>query len=362
MATSGVWLWIKGAVLPAHERSDLIIVFLIAIVNVAVRSLIAYRSPKGTSGDLGWIFSAIDIVLIACAVNLTGRLASDLWLIYFFVVVTETLSVSVKAELTLDILVAAGYTFAIWPIVDGLTFATRLAFLFLTGAVARRLHSNAEYRRAQLSQLREELKVEQEKSRLAREIHDGVGREIVNAILGLEIAARTAERVSGEEAAPVIRENIGLLREAMDSTRQLIYETRPWTLDGDEGALSERIAQYARRFADRTRVAVDVGADSAVDGIAQSSAFAILRVIQESLNNAAKHARATSITIRAECVDNQVRLTVVDDGVGFDPAGVVGDGIGLKAMRERAEAMRGKIKIDSTPGRGTTIVLTVPLR
>jgi signal transduction histidine kinase len=148
----------------------------------------------------------------------------------------------------------------------------------------------------------------------------------------------------------------------MDSTRQLIFETRPWTLDESAGQLSERIAEYARRFADRTGVTVTVDADPALDSVPQSTAFAILRVMQESLNNAAKHAQAQSISIRAVCVDNEVRLTIVDDGRGFDPAKLVGDGIGLKSMRERAEALRGRLQIDTADGHGVTISLTVPLR
>lgn len=67
--------------MPPQQRADLIIVYVIAVLNVGSRSLIAYRSPKGTSGQLGWAFTGIDIVLIACAVNLTGRLSSDLWII-----------------------------------------------------------------------------------------------------------------------------------------------------------------------------------------------------------------------------------------------------------------------------------------
>lgn len=390
----------KGARLTGHLRADLLLIYLIAVANVGTRSLIAYRSPRGTSGELGWVFTAVDIVLIACAVHITGRLSSDLWLIYFFLVVTETLSVSVKAEIALDIIVALGYTAAVWPVADRMTFATRLFFLFLTGAIARRLHSNAETRGAQVSRLREELKVEQEKSRLAREIHDGVGREIVNAILGLEVAARLAElpprppspergtsesgRVAGVPSEPLpsgtggeeragvrsepaavsqlIRENIGLLRSAMESTRQLIFETRPWTLDESASRLGERIAEYARRFADRTGMTVDVYCDAAIDDVPESTAFAILRVMQESLNNAAKHAGAKSITIRAACVGHEMRLTVIDDGVGFDASAVDGDGIGLKSMSERANALRGRLDIDSAPGRGSTIVLTVPLQ
>jgi signal transduction histidine kinase len=271
--------------------------------------------------------------------------------------------VSVKAEITLDLIVAVGYTIAVWPVNEAMSYTTRLVFLFLTGAVARRLHSNAELRSAQVSQLREVLEVEKEKSRLAREIHDGVGREIVNAILGLEVAARTSEKKTPDDNATpgLIRENVAILRSAMDSTRQLIFETRPWTLDESAGKLTDRIEEYARRFADRTGVAVAVDSSSEIDDLPQPTAFAILRVMQESLNNAAKHAQASSINIHAICVDKEVRLTVVDDGAGFDLSTRAGDGIGLKSMRERAATLRGRVDIVSAPGQGTAVTLIVPV-
>lgn len=361
---SAIWLLIRASQLGTHSRTLLLIVFLAAVLNVATRTLVAFRNERGTTGSLGWIFTSVDISMIACAVRLTGKAASDLWLLYFFVMVTETLSVSIRAEMVLTGLVFVGLTAAEWPVSDWMGYATRLFFLFITGAVARRIHANIQAHDDQMSHLRERLAVEQEKSRLAREIHDGVGREIVNAILGLEIASRLAQSGSNyEEVRVCVRENIDLLRSAMDSTRLLVFETRPWTVDEEGGGpLTDRLTEYAHRFADRAQVVVDIRLDDAVNGLSQTAAFTLLRVMQEALNNIAKHAQARRVVIRVKCPLGHFGLMVRDDGCGFDTSALAASsGMGLSGMRERARQIGGRVDIVSRPGAGSTVMLAAPL-
>ncbi|BDI31769.1 hypothetical protein CCAX7_38200 [Capsulimonas corticalis] len=342
-------------------RSDLVCVFICAVVCVGLRSYCGYRSKAGTTGQWGWAFTCVDIILIAIVVRLTGGLHSDLWLIYFLLLVTETLSDSVKAELLLTCLVGVGYTWAVWPLTAPLSFTTHLFFLFVTGAVARRLHGGAEARARQVSRLREELSLEREKGRVAREIHDGVGREIVNAILGLEVAKRVAEK-DPASAGPMIGENIGLLRSAMEDTRQLIFETNPWTLEAGDGAgFCGRLSTYARRFADRTGVQVHVECDTVADQLAPRSQFLMLRIIQEALNNAAKHANASSVVISLALNGSTLTARVADDGVGFDTSNSEASGMGLQSMRDRARDLGGVIRIASEVSSGTTVTLSVPI-
>ena len=177
-------------------------------------------------------------------------------------------------------------------------FVTRLFFLCIVSAIARRLYLNAEERSRQLAALREQLGVAEEKSRVARELHDGLGREIVNVILGLEVARRAAEK-KPEQVPALLEENLALLRVAMDDTRALIFQTRPWTLEGDGcAAFTERLERYARQFADRTGLAVQVHCEL---GDAAFGPQAGLRpacaIVQEALNNVAKHAQATEVAI-----------------------------------------------------------------
>jgi signal transduction histidine kinase len=209
-----------------------------------LRSWVAFRSPTGSSGQWGWAFTVVDIALLAVVVRLTGGLRSDLWLFYLLLSVTETLSAAVKAELLLLALVGMGYTLAVWPVTDWPDLLLRLFFLAVVSAIARRLHLNAQERRRQLAVLREQLGLAEEKSRVSRELHDGLGREIVNVILGLEVARRVAPKEPAQVPA-LLEENIALLRVAMNDTRDLIFQTRPWTVDGEGVAFGARLERYA---------------------------------------------------------------------------------------------------------------------
>ena len=344
-------------------RDELLVVFFCGVFCVGLRSFCAYRSAAGTTGQWGWAFTSVDIVLIAMVVRLTGGLHSDLWLLYFLLIVTETLSDSVKAELLLTCLVAFGYTWAVWPLTAPLSFTTHLFFLFITGAVARRLHGGSEERARQLSRLREELSLEREKGRVAREIHDGVGREIVNAILGLEVAKRVSEK-NPASASPMIGENIALLRSAMEHTRQLIFETNPWTVEVGDGAnLCGRLETYARRFADRTGVQVHVECDMVADELSAQAQFLVLRIVQEALNNAAKHANASSVVISLTSDVAMLIARVEDDGDGFDmQSGLGKSGMGLQSMRDRARDLGGSIRVVSEVASGTTVTLSLPIK
>ena len=359
---AGAWLWLTARSYPAAQQTSIAVVFCLGVASVSLRSWMGFRSGRGTTGQVGWIFTAVDIALIAAAVRFTGGYGSELWLFYFLVVVTETLSVSVKAEIALQAMVLAGFTAAVWPADNLPGFFARVFSLIATSGIARRLFGNAEARSLAFSHLREQLLVEREKTRVAREIHDGVGREIVNATLSLEIALRTAE-TSPADVPPIIAESLATLRSAMEDTRALVFETRSWTEWSEPGAgLCIRAEHYARRFADR--MGLNVVCLCRIDDIAltEGAVFGILRVMQESLNNIAKHAHACNVSIDLKRAGGRLILTVTDDGEGFDPdAPQRGDaGIGLSAMRERAEGLGGTLALRSAPGAGTSVTLSVP--
>lgn len=360
---AGVWLWLVGRHYNRATQADLAFVFILSVLNLSFRSWLALHSARGTTGQLGWAFTTIDIFLIAAAIHLTGRMDSDLWLFYFLVVVTETLSVSVKAELLLQVIVVIGFTVAVWPIDNPLSYFARVFALIVTSGIARRLYGNAQARSAAFSRMHEQLTVEREKTRVAREIHDGVGREIVNATLSLEIALRAAE-TAPQEVPEILTETLATLRAAMEDTRSLIFETRSYTeWDGPAAGLSGRLEHYARRFAQRTGLAVDcqcrLGEDVALSEV---TVFGILRVMQESLNNIAKHAHARSVRIELSRENDRISLVVSDDGDGFDlsVASDMAGGIGLPTMRERAEELGGVLTVASSPGQGATISLSIP--
>ena len=361
LAFTFAWLWVRHGQFDRATQTYLAWTLAAGCANLGLRSWIAFRSPAGTTGQWGWAFSIADIVLIAVAVHYTGGIRSDLWLLYVLLSVTETLSVSVKAEMLLLALTFTGYIAAVWPIPDRLAFVTRLFFLFVVSAIARRLYLNAEERSRQLATVREQLGVSEEKSRVARELHDGLGREIVNVILGLEVARRAAEK-KPDQVLGLLDENLALLRVAMDDTRNLIFQTRPWTLDGDGCvAFTEQLERYARQYADRTGLAVEVRCDLGDAVFSPQMAFGLLRIVQEALNNVAKHAQATDVTVHMKREGKTLMATITDNGIGFTKLHkLVKSGIGLQSMRERTQDLGGTLDIASQPGEGTTVALRIP--
>lgn len=198
-----------------------------------------------------------------------------------------------------------------------------------------------------------------ERARLAREIHDTVAQ----GLSSIQMLLHAAERADGDRPGT---EHIRLARETaadgLADTRRFIRELAPPTLDQGLGAALRRLAeqQWTR---DGLTVAVTVP-DTALPMDVET---ALLRLAQGAVANAVQHARAAHVDVVVAVDGREARLTVVDDGVGFDPVttgdrAAATDSFGLRAMAERVEQFGGRLTVDSTPGRGTTItaVLEVP--
>jgi signal transduction histidine kinase len=130
--------------------------------------------------------------------------------------------------------------------------------------------------------------------------------------------------------------------------------------DGEE-ALGERIERYARSFAERTGMSVQ--ADCALGEVVlpPETAFGILRIVQEALTNAGKHSEAVHVEVTLACTGKTLTARVRDDGTGFLPSRSGANGIGLHSMRERAVSLGGELCVQSAPGEGAEIILTVPV-
>jgi signal transduction histidine kinase len=202
---------------------------------------------------------------------------------------------------------------------------------------------------------------EQERGRWARELHDGTLQNLAALKLGLA-AGRQAEDPALLAAAA--GQAIEGLESEIAEIHSLITELRPTALDamGTEAAL-EALAERTRRGG----IAVDLKLDLAYeegrfsDRHTPELETAIYRIVQEALTNAAKHGDATTVLVEATEGQSVVRLTVRDDGDGFQP-GASTEGFGLAGMRERAEILSGGLEIKSAPGRGTSITATLPVQ
>jgi signal transduction histidine kinase len=199
--------------------------------------------------------------------------------------------------------------------------------------------------------------VEAERNRLAADLHDGA----VQRLTALSLRAHvTAGRVDDPVAAQQMRQIGEDLQVQVADLRALMARLQPPALA--ELGLAEALRDHADRFCPPFGVDVTVLGD-ARRGFDRDSETAAYRIAQEAIANAARHAAARRIEVRIEDLDGLLRITVADDGCGFDPEGVRPEGVrhfGLTAMRARANALGGTLRIRSTQAAGTVVVAELP--
>jgi signal transduction histidine kinase len=219
-------------------------------------------------------------------------------------------------------------------------------------------HAAVAIENARLYELSRELTIVEERNRLARELHDAVSQSLFSVALTAEAAAQLVD--SDPERA---REQLGIVRDltrtAMDEMRSLIFELRPAELGADGLVATLRKHVHVLRRVYGKEIELEVAGERPLRPEVEKEVF---RIAQEALANALKHARPRRVDVRLQLPDGRLRLAVVDDGVGFDPASPRSEKrLGLYSMRERAEAIGGELVVSSRPGSGTTVTLEVEL-
>ncbi|MGB7220231.1 MAG: sensor histidine kinase [Vicinamibacterales bacterium] len=199
---------------------------------------------------------------------------------------------------------------------------------------------------------------EEERRRIAREVHDQCGQDLT--ALKLQTARLKAE-CSGHAGLRLQVEVLEAIAAQLDEDIDfLVWELRPTTLDI---GLRTALAKYVESWSVHYGIHVELQArGTADDRLTVKIKSTLYRVAQESLTNIAKHARATRVEVVVEACSGYVSLVVEDNGVGFDPGstGMTGRGLGLLGMQERAALVAGTLQIESAVGRGTTVLLRVP--
>ncbi|WP_018610587.1 PAS domain S-box protein [Uliginosibacterium gangwonense] len=198
---------------------------------------------------------------------------------------------------------------------------------------------------------------EQERTRIAHELHDELGQQLTGLKLDLSwLSRRTKE--DRPVSATKVDEMRGMLDVAIASVRRISTELRPPVLD-DLG-FGDAVAWQAREFAKRSDLAIELELEAARQVTDEATATALYRIVQESLTNIMRHAQASRVVIRLTAEDGQLVLCIHDDGKGVNleqPS----HGFGLVSMRERANALGGQFCITSQPGDGTRVEVTLPL-
>lgn len=196
---------------------------------------------------------------------------------------------------------------------------------------------------------------EDERARISREVHDELGQLLGGVALSLDRARALSD--ADERAAELARAR-EIVSRAMHAARTVVTELRPRLLDDmDLAAAVEWLVREHEQSAD-VDCAWTIDVDTA--RVAPPQATVLFRVLQEALTNCARHARAKTVTVLLDGTDDAVSLEVRDDGVGFTPGAPGVRAFGLRGMHERARTLGGTLRVESAPGAGTRVRLTLP--
>ncbi len=207
---------------------------------------------------------------------------------------------------------------------------------------------------AHLFEETEETAVAEERDRLARDLHDAVTQTLFSTSLIAEVLPVIWDKDPGQ-GRERLEEIRTLTRGALAEMRSLLMELRPTALE--ETGLSDLIHQLREAFVGRTGIPVEVEISGEDCAFPTDVKVTIYRVIQEALNNIAKHARAETCRISLTCREAGFTLKVVDDGQGFDPGNAAPDSLGLGIMRDRAQGIGARLAIESELERGTQVIM-----
>jgi signal transduction histidine kinase len=331
----------------------------LALVSATARTWVGLKDPR-VMYRLTLPLVMFDLLLITLVTRLTGGFESQLWLLYFALLTSEAAVMPTRLLLVALGLTAVGYGWASAPLAPDQwnDFGFRIAAVSLVSWLIHQVYrSHAEYR-MELAELREQYDLAQERERIAREFHDGLGHHLVSAIRGLESIRRRLKAHADTAADCALQEQIDILRTALDDTRQTIQQLRaPETTD-----TRVFIRQTAERVAQRLGAQLHCDCPDLMPPLTPLQTLMLTRVMQEALSNVMKHAgRPQNLWVACDWRDGWLEMRVADDGDGFDPATAL-EGMGLNNMRERIRTLGGELTIQSAPGQGTTVIARVPVQ
>lgn len=201
---------------------------------------------------------------------------------------------------------------------------------------------------------------EEERARIARDLHDGVAQTLYFMALKADLIGQ--QLAQKPEWATVELKEIGqTARRVIREVRRTIFALRP--LDWPAGDFTQALTRFVKEFSEQVGWQAKVSIGSPGLAIPARLEPTVFRLIQESLNNAAKHAEASRVWVSLESVEtgNELKLMVRDDGRGFPPEDPANGGLGLSQMRERVTAFGGTLQVSSQPNSGTAVIAQLPI-
>ncbi len=209
------------------------------------------------------------------------------------------------------------------------------------------------------SQIREQLAITRERMRVARDLHDTLAHSLAAVMVQIDMTDAVLE---GEQphAREVLASTRELVREGLDNTRQVIGNLRV-NLTQDLGFIGT-LQQYIDTFQQRSKMSVRLVVEGDEPNLNQAQSDGLFRIVQESLNNVQRHAQAQNVIVQIAMNETGTLFTmrVQDDGIGFNPTTEAKARFGIRGMRERAEAIGAHLRIDSTLGKGSEVIVTLP--
>ena len=203
---------------------------------------------------------------------------------------------------------------------------------------------------------------EEERTRLAREVHDGPAQVLANSLMILESCYTLAQQAGAEKLTSMLDRMRTSTREGLQEVRRFIADLRPGGLD--EHGLVAATHEYVQNYNNAYSAHVSVEAEP-LPRLPRETEIVLYRIIQEALQNAHKYARGAQVLVRLIRQNDRLQLAIRDDGPGFDPHEVVRragrSNWGLTSMRERAEIIGARFSVASSPGHGTEVSVILPI-
>ncbi len=201
----------------------------------------------------------------------------------------------------------------------------------------------------------EQLTVSRERNRMARELHDTLAHTLSSVAVELE-AVKTLVKPKPADAIKLVDQSLSITRNGLNETRKALQDLR--ALPIEDLGLTLALKTQIESVADRGAIKIKTRIDKGIDKVPPDVAYCIYRIAQEALENIVRHADASQASVTLESVQGMLHLTIRDNGRGFDHASIDDSRkFGLRGMNERVEMLGGKLSVDSTPGKGTTISL-----
>ena len=355
---AGAWFLVPGwrGENPPPATPALAILTIVAGIYLLVRTALTLTAR---AGSLVVLWPYLDAVLITGGLLVIRSPRDAMAILYFIPMASGVALLSVPHVAGLTGLMVAGYAAVI--IVTDTPWAVDMLFRIVVIALIASLYGRVI--RLVTAYAREMERAEYQAA-LAREMHDGIQHLLVTLSARLELATRLLAE-SPSRAAAIVAAERDTARRAADELRYLVRRGRaildaPRTGAAEDGAgLARTLRAQLAATADRWPFTLSIDLPAVLPHVPPATELAVLRVIQESVTNAAKHASATTVEVHLADSDGSLTCTISDDGVGFDPGTAAEQG--LAGLRERVRTLGGSFSISSAAGTGTTVTAVFPL-